>query len=159
MKIAGIVLTLALICFGASAQQHYLLQPADTAGKVTFNESYQQSRITATRIKANRIRRGMEGYRIEIYQGSDREEAQEAFELFKETFPDIAANVVFENPYVKVKVGTYRSKLEAQKLYHELSSMEEFEGVKIVHEQNMRFPKLGCGTEDDDSIDDSELDE
>lgn len=151
MKTLG-SLVIALLCAAPTlAQQQYLLQPADTAGKISVNESYQMNRIGETRKKSNRILGGMEGYRIEVYQGSDRKQAQETYELFQELYPNTSANVVFENPYVKVKVGTYRNKLEAQKLYSELKDNEDFEGVKIVYQQKMKFPALGCDFDEEDT--------
>lgn len=151
MKALG-SLVIALLCAASTlAQQQYLLQPADTAGKISVNESYQMNRISETRKKSNRILGGMEGYRIEVYQGSDRKQAQETYKLFQELYPNTSANVVFENPYVKVKVGTYRNKIEAQKLYSELKDNEDFEGVKIVYQQKMEFPTLGCDFDEEDT--------
>ncbi|MFY0673552.1 MAG: hypothetical protein JXQ87_09105 [Bacteroidia bacterium] len=121
------------------AQQGYLLLPADTPGVVKINESEQLRRITSQKVKVNRIKK-FDGYRIEIYQGNDRIAAQETLEKFKEEYPYIPAKMVFEKPYVKIKVGIFRSKLEAQPLFFDLK--REYEASKVVFVKGVQFPPL-----------------
>lgn len=142
MKRVLILSITSLLSVVAMGQQQYLLQPADSSGSVEVNESALLKKIGAQKTKINRIQKGIEGYRIEIYQGSDRKAAQEILSDFKENHPNVPAELVFENPYVKVKVGAFRNKLEAQKLYKELN--EELEGVKIVFVKGMPYPPLNC---------------
>lgn len=125
--------------FSAKAQQEYLLLPADTPGQVKIKTSDQLKRITIQKVKVNRIKK-FEGYRIEIYQGNDRKAAEEILEKFKAENPRIPAEMVFEKPYVKVKVGIFRSKLEAQHLFFALK--EEYEGSKVVFVKGVAFPPL-----------------
>lgn len=142
MKTA-LALTFGLMLSSLSwAQQQYLLQPADSAGTIEVQENELLKRITAQKVKINRIQKGIEGYRIEIYQGNDREAAKDLLEAFQEKYPKIPAEMVFESPYVKVKVGAFRNKIEAQKLYTELS--EEHTGVKMVFVKRMPYPPLQC---------------
>jgi hypothetical protein len=123
----------------ANAQQEYLLLPADTPGQVKINSSDLLKRITIQKVKVNRITK-FEGYRIEIYQGNDRKAAEEVLEKFREEHPNVPAEMVFEKPYVKVKVGIFRSKLEAQHLFFALK--EEYEGSKVVFVKGVAFPPL-----------------
>jgi len=146
--------TLSAICLFAvavSAQQQYLLQPSDSPGSVEINESVLLRKISGQKVKLNRIKKGIEGYRIEIYQGGDRKAATEILERFEEEHPNVPADLVFESPYVKVKVGAYRSKLDAHKLYSTLKE-EEYEVVKIVFVKGMQYPPLNC---DDYELDDN----
>lgn len=135
----SIALLLAAVVWG---QQQYLLQPNETPGTVEINENALLQRITAQKVKMGRIQKGIDGYRIEIYQGSDRKAAQEILENFKKDYPKVAAELVFESPYVKVKVGAFRNKIEAQKLYNEVS--KELTGVKMVFVKGMPYPSLRC---------------
>lgn len=134
----------------AHAQQEYLLMPADSSGTIIINEGAMVKRITEQAIKVNRINR-FEGYRIEIYQGNDRKEAKEILEKFVEEYPNTPAELVFENPYVKVKVGIFRSKLEAQQMFYTMK--QEHDGAKIVIGKGLPFPPLkNKEVEDDKNI-------
>ncbi len=139
MKNLTLVVFSLLVAHLSQAQQDYLLLPADTPGTIIINESYTLKQISSQKIKVNRINK-FNGYRIEIYQGSDRKVAQEILEKFKEENPGIPAEMVFESPYVKIKVGIFRSKLEAQKLFFKMKN--EHDGAKIVYGNGLAFPPL-----------------
>jgi hypothetical protein len=68
---------------------------------------------------------GMEGCRIQIFNSSNRNAREESGKVkaeFITKFPDIKAHELFENPgYFKVRVGDFRSKTEATKLFLEIS--------------------------------------
>lgn len=68
----------------------------------------------------NRRLNGMEGYRIQIFNSSDknaREESGKARAEFMSKFPDIISYPpVFDRPsYYKVRVGNFRSRVEGTK--------------------------------------------
>ncbi|MBI1185502.1 hypothetical protein GC194_14625 [bacterium] len=139
MKTIVVAIVLLVSAFAASAQQRYLLEPVDSPGTVVINEDPILKRISLQKIKVNKINR-FDGYRVEIYQGNNREEAKTALEEFKELYPDVPAEIVYEGPYAKVKVGIYRSKLEAQKML--VTMQETHPGSKIVYVRGMPFPPL-----------------
>lgn len=61
-------------------------------------------------------RRGVEGYRLQIYTGSGDDSKQEAYRVkarFLGLYPDVEADVVFNAPEFKVRVGNFRDKSEA----------------------------------------------
>ncbi len=64
---------------------------------------------------------GMKGFRIQIYANNSRnarEESGKVRQEFISKFPDIVSYLLFENPgYFKVRVGDFRSKTEAIRLY------------------------------------------
>ncbi|MGB0429755.1 MAG: hypothetical protein ACPGLV_04715 [Bacteroidia bacterium] len=138
-KVLLVALSLFAIAPFALAQQEYLLIPADTPGTIVINEGYKLKQISSQKIKYNRVAR-FDGFRIEIYQGNNRKEAKETLEKFIEEHPEVPAEMVFENPYVKIKVGIYRNKLEAQNLYYQLK--KEYKGTKMVHGKGLQFPPL-----------------
>jgi len=66
----------------------------------------------------NILKNGIEGYCIQIYTGTSREESINIKYKFKKTFPEITTiSYIRENPNWKVKVGKFRTKMEAQKLH------------------------------------------
>jgi hypothetical protein len=64
---------------------------------------------------------GIEGFRIQIYNSSDRsakEESPKVQQEFMSQFPDIISYLIFAPPaYYKVRVGNFRSRTEATRLY------------------------------------------
>lgn len=77
---------------------------------------------------------GMDGFRIQIYSSSNRnarEESSKARAEFMNKFPDITSYVLFADPgYFKIKVGDFRTKTEAIKLF--LTIGKEFPDAYIV---------------------------
>ena len=66
----------------------------------------------------NILKNGIEGYCIQIYTGTNREKAINIKYKFKKLFPKITTiSYIRENPNWKVKVGKFRTKMEAQKLH------------------------------------------
>lgn len=68
---------------------------------------------------------GMEGWRIQIYSSSARnarEESAKARQEFMDKFHDIISYSLFAEPgYYKIRVGDFRTKTEATKLYLQIS--------------------------------------
>ena len=65
----------------------------------------------------NLLKEGIEGFCVQIYLGNSREKAQKTKYRFMRKFPQIKS-VSYErvSPNWKVKVGKFRTKLEAEKL-------------------------------------------
>ena len=55
----------------------------------------------------------MPGYRIQIYFGSERNKAQELKADFLKNFPETTAYLVYHQPNFKVRLGDFRTRLEA----------------------------------------------
>ena len=68
---------------------------------------------------------GMDGWRIQIFNSSNRNAREESDKIiadFINKFPVVKPHKLFENPgYFKVRVGDFRSKTEATKLFLEIS--------------------------------------
>ncbi len=61
-------------------------------------------------------RKGVEGFRLQIYTGSGDDSKQEAYRVkarFLSLYPHVEAYVVFQAPEFKVRVGNFRDKSEA----------------------------------------------
>jgi hypothetical protein len=73
------------------------------------------------------------GYRVQIFFGSDRQAAYNAQAKFQNEYPEIKTYISYTEPNFKVRVGDFRSRLEAQKLQSELTGM--FSTLFIVPEK------------------------
>jgi hypothetical protein len=78
--------------------------------------------------------RGMDGFRIQIYNSNNRNarvESGKAEADFMSKFPGIASYQLFAEPgYYKIRVGNFRSRTEATKLF--LTISKEFPDAYIV---------------------------
>lgn len=105
MKKIGFVLLFVLLCAVSFGQVHYSIDP-----------TVQQ--IQSDYIKAWEKVDKIDGYRIQItaYSGNNsrnRAEAERA--SFKANFPGISVYLSYSEPYFKIRVGNYLTRLEAYK--------------------------------------------
>ena len=88
-------------------------------------------------------RYGMDGFRIQIYSSSNRnarEESNKARAAFMSKFPDIVSYPLYAEPgYFKIRVGDFRTKTEATKLFLLIS--KEFPDAYLVPDK-INFPDL-----------------
>ncbi len=118
-------------------------------GQLTIDQSPSLDTLISRYILANKNlyevnnHYGMEGYRIQIYASSNRnarEESNKTRAEFMSKFPDIVSYPLYAEPgYFKVRVGDFRTKIEATKLFQSIS--KEFPGAYIVPDV-INFPDL-----------------
>jgi len=118
-------------------------------GQLTINQNPSLDTIISRYILVNKNlfevnnHYGMEGYRIQIYASNNRnarEESNKARAEFMSKFPDIVSYPLYAEPgYFKVRVGDFRTKIEATKLFQRIS--KEFPGAYIVPDV-INFPDL-----------------
>jgi hypothetical protein len=66
----------------------------------------------------------IDGFRIQIFMESGNDAVEMAtvtMEEFKEKYPDIPIYLVFGQPYYRLRVGDFRTRLEAEKAFQKLS--------------------------------------
>lgn len=74
-------------------------------------------------VAINQAKRTMPGYRVQIYFGPNRTKANEVKTDFLGIFPNTGAYLVYQQPNFKIRVGDYKSRLEAQKFLKEIQSL------------------------------------
>jgi hypothetical protein len=79
------------------------------------------------------------GYRIQIFSGSDRKDAYTTQAKCQDRFPEMHTYLSYRDPNFKVKVGDFRSRLEAEKMVEEMRPA--FTGMYIISEK-INLPKL-----------------
>ncbi|MBN2665454.1 MAG: SPOR domain-containing protein [Bacteroidales bacterium] len=86
------------------------------AGTLTINHDPRIDTLINRYILYNMRQRGMEGFRIQIYNSSEmnaREESGKIRAEFIGQFPDIVSYATFDRPsYYKIRVGDYRTRIE-----------------------------------------------
>ena len=79
--------------------------------------------LVSKHIQINQNRKGIEGYRIQIFFDSgnnSKTKAQSIYEGFKAKYPEIRAYLSFKSPNYKVRVGDYRTRLDAQRFLNDI---------------------------------------
>ena len=110
------------------------------AQEVTDSTSVKKS--TTTTIKDNRIDKlneaytstyQLKGYRVQIYSGNKRQPANQARSTFLRVHPKTKAHLTYIQPHYKVRVGDFRTKIEALKYKNRI--LKEFPNCFIVSDQ------------------------
>ncbi len=106
MKSIFLTITFTAIMAIAQAQQ----------GSVVVKADPRVDSLIAMHAAHNQAYPFVEGYRIQIYKDSGNEAldaARDIMDQFHEEFPDIPAYLSFQEPYYRVRVGDFRTRLEA----------------------------------------------
>jgi hypothetical protein len=88
----------------------------------------------------------IDGYRVLIYFDQDKGKAEQQKAHFMSLYNDVTAYVDYLAPNYRVRVGNYRTKLEAEKLKQEILTIFQ---TAIVVEDKIQLPSLA--TENSDS--------
>ncbi|MCG6187925.1 SPOR domain-containing protein [Maribellus maritimus] len=93
-------------------------------------------------IENNKNRNGIDGYRVEIFFSSDMNAKEKAFDKkveFLSKYPDYNVHVKFVAPNFRVRVGDFRTKNEAWKLYEKIK--DDYRAAFVVKDK-INFPVL-----------------
>jgi hypothetical protein len=82
---------------------------------------------------ANKSVRYAQGYRIQIYSGNNRDEANNARNRSYALFPEITPHMVYNQPTFRVKVGDFVDRLDAQRVYAGL--LADFPNAMVVQDK------------------------
>lgn len=80
--------------------------------------------LVAKHIRINEEGKGFPGFRVQIFSDSGngaRERANEKRSAFVSKYPDVPAYLDFNNPNFIVRVGDFRTKLEARKFLNTIN--------------------------------------
>lgn len=106
-----------------------------TLGEITFIED---SRITHLNERKKEYPTKLDGYRVQIYFG-DRNTAQEKRGAFVRSNPEMGAYLSYLAPNFRLRVGDFRSRLEAEKFKKAIA--QSFPGCYIVKDK-IELPPL-----------------
>jgi hypothetical protein len=84
----------------------------------------------------------MPGYRIQIFMESGNEalsQAETVKEKFTEKFSDEDAYLIFAAPYYRVRVGDFRTRIEAEKFLQKIS--KTYPNAWVIKDE-INFPEL-----------------
>jgi hypothetical protein len=102
---------------------------AQTAGKVTVVKSDLIDSLINRRLALTKgyTKDGtavtVMGYRVQIFFGPDRKLAYSEQEKFKLYYPELGTYITYNQPNYILKVGDFRSRVDAQKLLNDLKPL------------------------------------
>lgn len=97
--------------------------------------------LVGKHIQVNESLKTMEGFRIQLFSDSgnnSKTKAQAAHDEFQSRFPDIGVYLTFKSPNYKVRVGDFRTKLDAQRFLNEITA--DYSNAFIITDQ-INLPK------------------
>ena len=117
------------------------------SAQMLFSQGSTDSNSVATTskttiIKDNRIDKlnesykstySLKGFRVQIYSGNKRQPANQARSSFLRVHPKTKAHLNYEQPNYKVRVGDFRTKIEALKYKNGIT--DEFPNCFIVRDE------------------------
>ncbi|MGE5423920.1 MAG: SPOR domain-containing protein [Syntrophothermus sp.] len=118
LKQQKIFFLLVLLVFTISS--NIMAQPK---GEVEIVRDDKVDLLVSKHVLINQNQKGIEGYRIQIFfdSGSNsKSRAQSVYESFRAKYPGTGAYLTFKTPNYKVRVGDFRTKLDAQRFLNEL---------------------------------------
>lgn len=107
-------------------------------GKVEFVQDYKVQELLNKHIEIN-SKAPIKGYRVKIHFGSDKNKAREIKGNFIAKFPDVPAYEKYDQPNFNIRVGDFRTKLEAYKFLKEVQV--EFPSAFLVQDE-IELPEL-----------------
>ena len=117
---------------------------AQTRGKVEVDKDPKVDSLIGNYLVGGKAAKGgaaasSYGFRIQVFNGSDRNRAYTAQAKIQDRFPELHTYLSYRDPNFKVKVGDFRSRLEAEKMVEEMRPA--FTGMYIISEK-INLPKL-----------------
>lgn len=79
------------------------------------------------------------GYRVQIFYGSDRREVFNEQSKFNNSFPELNTYITYKQPNYYLRVGDFRTRLEAQRLMNEL---KPFFPTLFIFREKINAPNL-----------------
>lgn len=105
-----------------------------SAQEIQINEEPRITQLQRNWVNANRANPRVDGWRVQIMASTDRTQVEEGRNRFRQLYPDVTADWIQEKPYYKLRVGAFRSKLEALAF---VSQLVEYAGAYPAHDTNI----------------------
>lgn len=104
------------------------------AQEVQINEDPAITQLLRTWTNNNRTTPHIDGWRVQVMASTDRQQVEDGRMRFKTYYPEVPADWVHEKPYYKLRVGAFRSRLEAMAF---IAQLVEFPGAYPARDQHI----------------------
>lgn len=120
----------------------YCLYSQNSEGNIKIIQDSRIDTLLSKHLELNKEYIQIEGWRINIFFEAgnySKRLAVEAKSQFVNRYSDVSCYLIFQEPYYKVRIGDYRTKMEAEKF---LKKIERQYPNAFVIKDNINFPKL-----------------
>jgi hypothetical protein len=120
----------------------YAQEKAKGNGHIELIQDDRVDLLVSKHVQLNQNRKGIEGYRIQIFFDSgnnSKTKAQSIEEGFRAKYPNVGVYLTFKSPNYKVRVGDFRTRLDAQRFLN--SIIDEYPNAWIIADL-INLPKV-----------------
>ncbi len=117
-------------------------QRPEILNRLTVIQDPRLEKMLTWHISQNKLMNGMEGYRVEIFFSPDADALDKALKEkveFLSVYPDIPVHIKYDAPNFRLRVGDFRTKNEALKLYKKIKNAYP---VAFIVADKINFPLL-----------------
>lgn len=121
---------------------YVLLSQSDSTGNVQIIQDSRVDTLLEKYIAINEYNPGIEGWRIQIFFEAgnySKRMAIEAKSEFVNQYSDIPVYVIFQQPYYKVRIGDYRTRIDAEKFLKKIE--RKYPNAFVVRDE-INFPRM-----------------
>jgi hypothetical protein len=104
------------------------------AQEVQINEDPKVTQMLRTWTNNNRTTPHIDGWRVQVMASTERQQVEDGRLRFKTYYPEVPADWIHEKPYYKLRVGAFRSRLEAMAF---IAQLVEFPGAYPARDQHI----------------------
>lgn len=138
MKTASlnIILVCILLCLAP------LKTLSQDTGRVVVSASEKISRLVEKHKEISKLHPETDGFRVQIYFDSGHNSKSKAFEVYKNfiaKYPETDAYITFQEPNYKVRVGDFRTRMEAEGFLQQV--LADFPSAFVI-KGKILFPNL-----------------
>ncbi len=111
-------------------------------GNISINSDPRIEELVKLHVAYNEAFPFMPGYRIQIFMESGNEalnQAEKVKEVFNEKYKNNNAYLIFVAPYYRVRVGDFRTRLEAEKFLQQI--IRKYPNAWVIKDE-INFPEL-----------------
>ena len=119
---------------------------AQNKGNVNLNQDERIEQLIQRQKEIHSADSTIDGFRIQIFMesGNDAVElANVAMEEFKEKYPEMPIYLVFGQPYYRLRVGDFRTRLEAEKAFQTIS--QDYKKAFVTSDRIQLPESIFCG--------------
>ncbi|MCX6245113.1 MAG: SPOR domain-containing protein [Bacteroidetes bacterium] len=139
--LSTILIPVALCLFIWAPAMRCCAQDSKTGkGEITIVQDEKVDLLVSKHVRINQNKEGIDGFRIQIFFDSgnnSKTKAQSIYEGFKAKYPDVRAYLSFKSPNYKVRVGDFRTRLDAQRFLNEI--IDQYPNAWIIAD-NINLP-------------------
>lgn len=108
-------------------------------GTTVVNEEKRITELFNRYLEENATMPSIDGFRVQLHFGNDREKAKEVKTRFLKSYTNVEAYESYQQPNFRIRVGDFRTRLEAVKFQKEIH--QQFPGSFVVTDK-ISLPKL-----------------